>query len=96
MTIESVYLSHKTKHVLTRMKGSDNQQDPTIDENSAKQEKWHETSQSMWLIYSAQNLLFTGTVFIYYSSLNTTVRTIILYMIYYNIIIVRNIYYIVP
>jgi len=41
-------------------------QDPTIDENSAKQEKWnsqwHETSQSMWLNYSAQNLLFTGTV----------------------------------
>jgi len=63
--IEYVYLSHN-KRRSTRMQGWQSaRQDPAIDENSTKQEKWnsqwHETSQSMWLNYSAQNLFFTGT-----------------------------------
>jgi len=54
-------------------------QDPTIDENSTKQEKWnsqwHETSQSMWLNYSLQNLFSTGSIILYGTPYGTCVAT---------------------
>jgi len=63
---ESVDISH-IQICSTRMQlWQSARQDPTVDEDSAKQAKqngrWHETSQWTWLNNSAQNLFFTGTV----------------------------------